>query len=66
MVRNTTNAAIRQMYEELDRLEAQGRRELKDRNTRAVGTLRMDLVQECRRRLCFIATMVPKDPRGSG
>ena len=66
MVKNTTNAAIRQMQEELDQLETQGRRELKDRKTRAVGMLRIDLVQECRRRLSFIATMVPKDPRGSG
>jgi len=64
MAKKTTRAAICQMHEELDRLEAQGRREVKDPNTCAVGVLRIDLVQECRRRLGFIATTLPKEPAG--
>jgi hypothetical protein len=58
MVKNITDAAIRQLQEELDQLEAQGRRELKDPSTHAVGLLRVDLIKECRRRLFFIATMM--------
>ncbi len=60
MVKNITHAAIRQMQEELDQLEAQGRRELKHPRTHAVGLLRVDLIKECRRRLFFIATTMMK------
>ena len=62
MIKNISKAAICQMQEEVDQLEAQGRVELKDPKTHAVGRLRMDLVQECRRRLSFIATTMPRDP----
>jgi len=62
VVKNITHAAIRQMQEELDQLEAQGKRELKDPSTHAVGLLRVDLIKECRRRLFFIATTMPKGP----
>lgn len=61
MVKNITHAAIRQMQEELDQLEAQSKRELKDPSTHAVGLLRMELIKECRRRLSFIATTIPKE-----
>jgi len=50
------------MQAELDQLEAQGKRELKDPNTHAMGSLRVDLIKECRRRLFFIATTMPKEP----
>jgi len=49
------------MKEELDQLEAQGKRELQDPTTHAVGLLRVDLTKECRRRLYFIATTLPKE-----
>lgn len=62
MVKNVTRAAIRRMQAELDQLEAQGKRELKDPNTHALGSLRVDLIKECRRRLFFIATTMPKEP----
>lgn len=58
MFRNLTQAAIRQMSDDLDQLELQGKRELKDPRTHALGTLRLDLTKECRRRLFFIASMV--------
>ena len=62
MVKNIMHTAIRRMQAELDQLEAQGKREVKDPNTRAMGLLRVDLIKECRRRLFFIATTMPKEP----
>lgn len=56
MVKNITHAAICQIREELDQLEVQAKLELKDPRTSAVGVLRMDLIEECRRRLLFITT----------
>ncbi len=50
------------MQAELDQLEAQGKREVKDPSTHAMGLLRVDLIKECRRRLFFIATTIPKEP----
>lgn len=63
VVKNMTQAAIRQTQEELDQVEAQGKRELKDPSTHGVGLLRVDLIKECRCRLFFIATTVPKGPQ---
>jgi len=63
MLKNISDAAIRQMREELDQIEAQGRRELVDPTTRSVGLLRVDLVEECRRRLAFIAATMWRDLR---
>jgi len=62
VVKNITHAAIRRIQAELDQLEAQGKREVKDPSTHAMGLLRVDLVKECRRRLFFIATTIPKEP----
>lgn len=53
-----SSVTVRRMRLELDRLEAQARQEQKERKTRAMGTLRMDLVEECRRRLFLISTSV--------
>ena len=58
MFRNLTQAAIRRMSDELDQMELQAKRELKDPKTHALGLLRIDLMKECRRRLFFIASMV--------
>ena len=62
MVKDITHTAIRRMQAELDQLEAQGKCEVKDASTHAMGLLRVDLVRECRRRLFFIATTIPKEP----
>lgn len=62
MVKNITDAAIRQMREELVQLEARGRRELRDQETHAVGLLRLDLIEECHRRLSFIEATMWKTP----
>ncbi len=35
---------------------------MKDPSAHAMGLLRVDLVKECRRRLFFIATTIPKEP----
>jgi len=51
-----TDTAIRQMQEELDQLESRGKRELADLRSRPTGLLRIDLVEECRRRLAFLAS----------
>ena len=48
--------AVERMRVELNRLEAQGKEELKDPELKPLGLLRIDLVEECRRRLAFIAT----------
>lgn len=47
--------AVERMRVELNRLEAQGKEELKDPELKPLGLLRIDLVEECRRRLAFIA-----------
>ena len=65
VTKKITQASICQMREELDQLEVQAKRELKDPNQHAVGLLRMDLVEECRRRLIFITMVMFRDPRGS-
>ena len=58
-IKNITNAAVRQIREELDELEVRAKHELKGQITHAVGLLRKDLVAECRRRLYFIeSTMI--------
>jgi Mg2+ and Co2+ transporter CorA len=57
-VRQISLPAIRQIKQELDRLEQQAKLEVKHRHTCAVGTLRLDLIEECRRRLAFLRYMV--------
>jgi hypothetical protein len=63
MFKNVSDDAIRHMRKELDELEAQGRRELQDQTSRPVGLLRIDLIEECRRRLAFIAATMWRDLR---
>ena len=62
MPKYITRWAVEQMHLELNKLEAQGKRELKDPARHPLGLLRIDLVEECRRRLAFIATQAFKDP----
>ena len=49
-----TGATVRKMRMELDRLYAQAECEIKARNTKGLGLLRKELIEECRRRLTFI------------
>jgi hypothetical protein len=57
-MRDVPLSAVRELQLEIDRLEAQAKMELKDSQTRSLGSLRMDLVEECRRRLTFITYMI--------
>jgi hypothetical protein len=57
-VNNVSPSAIRQLQEELGPYEEQAKKEMKDPQTRSLGILRMDLVEECRRRLNFFQYMV--------
>jgi hypothetical protein len=58
MVREITLSAIRQLESEIEKCEAQAKRELEKRKTRAVGLLRADLLRECRWRLTFMKYML--------
>jgi hypothetical protein len=57
-VREFSHSAIRQLYLELHKVEKQAKGEMKTSQTRGLGLLRMDLVEECRRRLIFIKYML--------
>jgi hypothetical protein len=57
-MRDVPLSAVRELQLELDRLEAQAKMEIKDSQTRSLGSLRMDLVEECRSRLTFITYMI--------
>ena len=57
-MRKVPLSAVRELQLELDRFEAQARMEMKDSQTRSLGSLRKDLVEECRRRLMFITYMI--------
>jgi hypothetical protein len=50
-----TSDTVRKMQAELDKLEAQARTELNNKETRDLGILRIELVTEFRRRLLFIS-----------
>jgi hypothetical protein len=47
-------SAIKQLQLELDQLEKQAKMELHDVHTRSLGAIRLDLIEECRRRLTFL------------
>jgi hypothetical protein len=51
-------SAIKHVYMELDRFEKRAQKEMRDAHTRAIGIVRLDLVEECRRRLTFLRFMV--------
>ena len=55
MATKVTSDTVRKMQAELDKLEAQARTELNNKETRDLGILRRELVTEFRRRLLFIS-----------
>jgi hypothetical protein len=57
-VRQISVPAIKQLKLDLDQLEQQANVEIREPNTRSVGILRLDLVEECRRRLWFFGCML--------
>jgi hypothetical protein len=57
-LRRISLSAVRQLQLELDPFEEQAKIEMQDPQTHSLGLLRMDLVEECRRRLMFITYMV--------
>ncbi len=52
--------AIRKLEAEIESSVAVAKREMADPKTRVIGRLRMDLIEECRRRL-FILRCIAKD-----
>jgi hypothetical protein len=57
-VQRISRPAIRQLQRELDLLEQQARVEMKSKQTQPLGIMRLDLVEECRRRLEFYRLML--------
>jgi hypothetical protein len=57
-VKRISRPAIRQLQGELDQLERRGKIEMKNKQTQSLGTIRLDLVGECRRRLEFFSHML--------
>jgi hypothetical protein len=57
-VRRISRTAIKQIYLELNQLEQRALAEIKKRQTRPLGIVRLDLIEECRRRLEFLDLMV--------
>ncbi|MCU1296274.1 MAG: hypothetical protein JWO91_552 [Acidobacteriaceae bacterium] len=50
--------AIKRLYTELEPFEKKAKKEMKDQRSRAIGIIRLDLIEECRRRLTFLTYMV--------
>jgi hypothetical protein len=57
-VRQISPSAIRQLHLELDRFEKQAKKEIEDPHARSLGVIRLDLIEECRRRLTFLRFML--------
>jgi hypothetical protein len=57
-VHQISPSAIKQLHLELDRFEKQAKREIEDPHTRSLGAIRLDLIEECRRRLTFLRFML--------
>ena len=62
ILRHISLSAVRQLQLEIDPYEELAKREKQDPLTHSIGLLRMDLIEQCRRRLMFITYMV-KDAR---
>jgi hypothetical protein len=62
-LRRISLSAIKQLYLEQEQFEKQAMLEIKDRHTRSLGIVRLDLIEECRRRLLFLRYML-KDAEG--
>jgi hypothetical protein len=52
-----SHSAIKRLQVELDRFERQAKREIDSPRTRSLGTVRLDLIEECRRRLKYLSYM---------
>jgi hypothetical protein len=50
--------ALEQLHLELDRWQKKAKSEIKSQYTQSLGILRLDLVDECRRRLTFLTYML--------
>jgi hypothetical protein len=61
--RRISHSAIKQLYLEQERFEEQAMMEIQDPLTRSLGTVRLDLIEACRRRLSFLRYML-KDAEG--
>jgi hypothetical protein len=57
-VRRISLLAIKQLHLELDQFEQQANAELREPHTRSLGAIRLDLVEECRRRLWYLGYML--------
>jgi hypothetical protein len=62
-LRRISLSAIKQLYLEQEQFEKQAMLEIQDRHTRSLGIVRLDLIEECRRRLLFLRYML-KDAEG--
>jgi hypothetical protein len=51
-------SAIKRLYLEQERLKEQAMMEIEDPNARTLGTMRLDLIAECQRRLLFLRYML--------
>jgi hypothetical protein len=49
--------AIKHLCAELEPFEKQAQAELKNKDSHAIGIIRLDLIEECRRRLAFLKYM---------
>jgi hypothetical protein len=52
-----SRSAIKRLHTELDRFVLQAEMEIGDPRTRPLGVLRLDLIEQCRRRLDFLSYM---------
>jgi hypothetical protein len=57
-VQRISRTAIKKIYLELNQLEQRALAEIKKRQTRPLGIVRLDLIKACRRRLEFLDLMV--------
>jgi hypothetical protein len=62
-LRRISRSAIEQLYLEQEQVEKQAMLEMQNRHTRSLGIVRLDLIEECRRRLLFLRYML-KDAEG--
>jgi hypothetical protein len=57
-LRRISRSAIKQLFLEQERFEEQARMEIQDPHTRSRGIVRLDLIEQCRRRLLFLRYML--------
>jgi hypothetical protein len=62
-LRRISVSAIKQLHTEQERFEEQAMMEIQEPHTRSRGIVRLDLIEQCRRRLLFLRYML-KDAEG--